>query len=139
MPFATEWNVRKGPIASFTLDCKPHAFAPPNGTMNGGNGQWKGMTLCLLTNPACACNITMVGFEFGDTMVRGCQTVALCTGSGPAPDILVKGDIGLHCPCHLVRIADTLNSQCYISEVLEPVVLPYIQRLPSAIFQQDNA
>ncbi|GFX06360.1 uncharacterized protein TNCV_2938881 [Trichonephila clavipes] len=33
----------------------------------------------------------------------------------------------------------TLNSQSYISEVLEPVVRPYIQRLPSAIFQQDNA
>ncbi|GFX28355.1 transposable element Tcb1 transposase [Trichonephila clavipes] len=29
-------------------------------------------TLCLLTNPASACNITMVGFEFGHTVVRGC-------------------------------------------------------------------
>ncbi|GFU74113.1 hypothetical protein TNCV_1642371 [Trichonephila clavipes] len=27
--------------------------------------------LCLLRNPASACNITMIGFEFGDTMVRG--------------------------------------------------------------------
>ncbi|KFM62927.1 Transposable element Tcb1 transposase, partial [Stegodyphus mimosarum] len=29
--------------------------------------------------------------------------------------------------------------QHYISEVLEPVVLPYLQGLPTAIFQQDNA
>ncbi|GFV90576.1 transposable element Tcb1 transposase [Trichonephila clavipes] len=36
----------------------------------------------------------------------------------------------------LVRMAGTLNGQVYISEVLEPVVLPYIQRLPSAIFQE---
>ncbi|GFS90560.1 transposable element Tcb1 transposase [Trichonephila clavipes] len=38
----------------------------------------------------------------------------------------------------LVRIAGNLNSQRYISEVLEPVVLPYLQGLVTAIFQQDN-
>ncbi|GFV61940.1 transposable element Tcb1 transposase [Trichonephila clavipes] len=36
-------------------------------------------------------------------------------------------------------IAGTLNSQRYISEVLEPVVLPYLQGFAAAIFQQDNA
>ncbi|GFY25532.1 transposable element Tcb1 transposase [Trichonephila clavipes] len=36
-------------------------------------------------------------------------------------------------------MAGTLNSQCYISEVLESVVLPYLQGLAPAIFQQDNA
>ncbi|GFW48801.1 transposable element Tcb1 transposase [Trichonephila clavipes] len=36
-------------------------------------------------------------------------------------------------------IASTLNSQRYISEVLEPVVLPYFQGLATAIFQQDDA
>ncbi|GFT63689.1 transposable element Tcb1 transposase [Trichonephila clavipes] len=39
----------------------------------------------------------------------------------------------------LVRMAGTLNSQRYISEVLEPVVLPYLQGLATALFQQDNA
>ena len=39
----------------------------------------------------------------------------------------------------LVRIAGTLNSQRYVSEVLEPVVLPYLQGSATAIFQQDNA
>ncbi|GFW46680.1 transposable element Tcb1 transposase [Trichonephila clavipes] len=38
----------------------------------------------------------------------------------------------------LVRIAGTLNSQRYISEVWEPVVLPYLQVLATAIFPQDN-
>ncbi|GFW53777.1 transposable element Tcb1 transposase [Trichonephila clavipes] len=38
-----------------------------------------------------------------------------------------------------VHIAGTLNSQCYISEELEPVVLPCLQGLVTAIFQQDNA
>ncbi|GFS73796.1 transposable element Tcb1 transposase [Trichonephila clavipes] len=40
---------------------------------------------------------------------------------------------------HDVPIPGTLNSQRYISEVLEPVVLPYLQGLATAIFQQDNA
>ncbi|GFU83063.1 transposable element Tcb1 transposase [Trichonephila clavipes] len=54
---------------------------------------------------------------------------------GAVPSITVWGGIGFHCRTPLVRIAGTLN----ISEVLEPVVLPYIQRLPSDIFQQFNA
>ncbi|GFT25663.1 transposable element Tcb1 transposase [Trichonephila clavipes] len=38
-----------------------------------------------------------------------------------------------------VRIAGTLISQRYISDVLQPVVLPYLQGLATAIFQQANA
>ncbi|GFT03061.1 uncharacterized protein TNCV_1361391 [Trichonephila clavipes] len=59
--------------------------------------------------------------------------------TSPAPDIMVLGGIGYHSCTPLIRIAGTLNSQRYISEVLEPVVLPYLQFLATAIFQQDNA
>ncbi|GFW47885.1 transposable element Tcb1 transposase [Trichonephila clavipes] len=59
--------------------------------------------------------------------------------TGPAPGIMVWGVIGYHSRTPLVHIAGTLNSQHYISEVLEPVVLPYLQGLSAAIFQQDNA
>ncbi|UYV71382.1 hypothetical protein LAZ67_8002883 [Cordylochernes scorpioides] len=59
--------------------------------------------------------------------------------TGPAPGIMVWVGIGHHSHTPLVRIAGTLNSQRYISEVLEPVVLPYLQCLPTAIFQQGNA
>ncbi|GFU74811.1 transposable element Tcb1 transposase [Trichonephila clavipes] len=48
------------------------------------------------------------------------------------------GGIGYDSQTSLVRIAGTLNSQCYISGMLEPVVLPYLQGLASAIFEQDN-
>ncbi|GFX32520.1 transposable element Tc1 transposase [Trichonephila clavipes] len=58
---------------------------------------------------------------------------------GPAPGIMVWGGIGYHSRTPFVRIAGTLNSQRYISKVLEPVVLPYLQGLATAIFQQDNA
>ncbi|GFV82494.1 transposable element Tcb1 transposase [Trichonephila clavipes] len=56
----------------------------------------------------------------------------------PAPVIMVWGGIGYSSRTSLVCIAGTLNSQRYISEVLEPVVLPYLQGLATAIFQQDN-
>ncbi|GFW28456.1 transposable element Tcb1 transposase [Trichonephila clavipes] len=59
--------------------------------------------------------------------------------TGPAPGIMVWGGIGYHFCIHLVRITGILNSQRYISEVLEPVVLPYLQGLATAVFQQDNA
>ncbi|GFW13808.1 transposable element Tcb2 transposase [Trichonephila clavipes] len=55
------------------------------------------------------------------------------------PRIMVWGGIGYHSRTSLVRIAGTLNIQRYIFEVLGPVVLPCLQGLDAAIFQQDNA
>ncbi|GFT11643.1 transposable element Tcb1 transposase [Trichonephila clavipes] len=51
----------------------------------------------------------------------------------------VWGGSGYHFRTPLVRIAGTLNSQRYISEVLEQVVLSYLQGLATAICQQYNA
>ncbi|GFV30185.1 transposable element Tcb1 transposase [Trichonephila clavipes] len=59
--------------------------------------------------------------------------------TGPAPGIMVWDGIEYHSRTPLVHITGTLNSQRYITEVLEPVVLPYLQGLATAIFQQDNA
>ncbi|GFW69732.1 transposable element Tcb1 transposase [Trichonephila clavipes] len=59
--------------------------------------------------------------------------------TGPAPGIMVWGDIGYHSRTPLVRIAGTLSNQRNISKVLEPVVLPYLQGLATAILQQDYA
>ncbi|GFX72297.1 transposable element Tcb1 transposase [Trichonephila clavipes] len=72
----------------------------------------------------------------GERMLNSC---VIHRHTGPAPGIMVWGGIGYHSRTPLVRIAGTLNSQCYISEVLEPVVLPYLQGLVTAILQHDNA
>ncbi|GFS82792.1 transposable element Tcb1 transposase [Trichonephila clavipes] len=72
----------------------------------------------------------------GERMLNSC---VMHRHTGPAPGIMVWGGIGYHSRTPLARIAGTLNSQRYISEVLEPVVLPYRQGLATAIFQQDNA
>ncbi|GFY02970.1 transposable element Tcb1 transposase [Trichonephila clavipes] len=72
----------------------------------------------------------------GERMLNSC---VMHHHTGSAPGIMVWGGIGYPSRTSLVRIVGTLNSQRYISEVLEPVVLPYLQGLATAIFQQDNA
>ncbi|GFV04093.1 transposable element Tcb1 transposase [Trichonephila clavipes] len=56
----------------------------------------------------------------GNRMLNSC---VMHHHTGPAPGIMVWGGIGYHSRTPLVRIASTLNSQHYISEVLEPVIL----------------
>ncbi|GFU32761.1 transposable element Tc3 transposase [Trichonephila clavipes] len=72
----------------------------------------------------------------GERMLNSC---VMHRHTGSALDIRLWGGIGYHSRTLLVRIAGTLNCQRYISEVLEPVVLLYLQGLATAIFQQDNA
>ncbi|GFS72595.1 transposable element Tcb1 transposase [Trichonephila clavipes] len=71
----------------------------------------------------------------GQRMLNSC---VMYRHTASAPDIMVWGSIGYHSRIHLVCIAGTLNSQRYTSEVLEPVVLSYLQGLATAIFEQDN-
>ncbi|GFV50260.1 transposable element Tcb1 transposase [Trichonephila clavipes] len=72
----------------------------------------------------------------GERMPNSC---VMHRHTGPAPGIMVWGGIGYHSRSPLVRIVGTSNSQRFISEVLEPVLLPYLQGLATALFQQDNA
>ncbi|GFV50647.1 transposable element Tcb1 transposase [Trichonephila clavipes] len=71
----------------------------------------------------------------GERMLNSC---VMHSHPGPASDIMVWGGIGYHSRTLLVCIAGTLKTQRYMSEVLEPVVLPYLQNLATAIFHQDN-
>ncbi|GFT91323.1 transposable element Tcb1 transposase [Trichonephila clavipes] len=53
----------------------------------------------------------------GERMLNSC---VMHSHTGPAPVIMLWGGIRYHSRTPLVRIAGTLNSQRYISEVLEP-------------------
>ncbi|GFU21323.1 transposable element Tc1 transposase [Trichonephila clavipes] len=53
--------------------------------------------------------------------------------------IMVRGAIAYDSTSPLERIQGTLNAQRYVQNVLSPVAILYLQRLPDAIFQQDNA
>ncbi|UYV77027.1 hypothetical protein LAZ67_14002920 [Cordylochernes scorpioides] len=39
----------------------------------------------------------------------------------------------------LLRIQGTMTAQRYVDDVLRPVTLPYLQGVPNALYQQDNA
>ncbi|GFW85075.1 transposable element Tcb1 transposase [Trichonephila clavipes] len=67
----------------------------------------------------------------GERMLNSC---VIHRPTGLAPGIMVWGGIGYHSCTLLVHIAGTLNSHRYMTEVLEPVVLPYLQSLATTIF-----
>ncbi|GFU25638.1 uncharacterized protein TNCV_3622011 [Trichonephila clavipes] len=81
-------------------------------------GWQNGMKLSLLTSLACLQQHDgriRVWRHRGKRMLNNRHT-------GPASGIMVWGGIGYPSRNPLVRFAGTLNSQRYISEVLDPVV-----------------
>ncbi|KFM61077.1 hypothetical protein X975_20150, partial [Stegodyphus mimosarum] len=52
---------------------------------------------------------------------------------------MVWGAIVCNTRSPLVLFRGTMTAQRYVHEILQPHVLPLMQRLPGAIFQQDNA
>ncbi|UYV84839.1 hypothetical protein LAZ67_X003662 [Cordylochernes scorpioides] len=53
--------------------------------------------------------------------------------------IMVWGAIAYDSRSPLLRIQGTMTAQRYVDDVLRPVALPYLQRVPNALYQQDNA
>ncbi|GFU79046.1 transposable element Tc1 transposase [Trichonephila clavipes] len=52
---------------------------------------------------------------------------------------MIWGAISYHGRFNLLRIEGNLNSNRYVLEVLQSKVVPFLQDIPGAIFQQDNA
>ncbi|UYV73494.1 hypothetical protein LAZ67_10003725 [Cordylochernes scorpioides] len=53
--------------------------------------------------------------------------------------IMVWGAIAYDSRSPLLRIQGTMMAQRYVDDVLRPVTLPYLQGVPNALYQQDNA
>ncbi|UYV72058.1 hypothetical protein LAZ67_9001700 [Cordylochernes scorpioides] len=53
--------------------------------------------------------------------------------------IMVWGAISYDSRSPLLRIQGTMTAQRYVDDVLRPVTLPYLQGVPNALYQQDNA
>ncbi|GFU62295.1 transposable element Tc3 transposase [Trichonephila clavipes] len=113
-------------FASFTLDWKSQAFAPP--MLRSAADMDKEWNDIVFTDKS----LFYLQHHDGPIRVwrhRGEKLLNCCVRHryiGPTPVEWFGGGIGFHCRTPLLRIAGTLNSQCYISEVLEPMVLPYI-------------
>ncbi|GFX85604.1 transposable element Tcb2 transposase [Trichonephila clavipes] len=57
----------------------------------------------------------------------------------PTVGVMVWGVIAYNTRSPLVLTRGTMTTQRYVHDILKPHVLPLMQRLPGAIFQQDNA
>ncbi|UYV67486.1 hypothetical protein LAZ67_5000874 [Cordylochernes scorpioides] len=53
--------------------------------------------------------------------------------------IMVWGAIAYDSRSPLLHIRGTMTAQRYVDDVLRPVTLPYLQGVPNALYQQDNA
>ncbi|UYV64900.1 hypothetical protein LAZ67_3002334 [Cordylochernes scorpioides] len=53
--------------------------------------------------------------------------------------IMVWGAIAYDSRSPLLRIQGTMTAQRYVDDMLRPVTLPYLQGVPNALYQQDNA
>ncbi|GFW31012.1 transposable element Tcb2 transposase [Trichonephila clavipes] len=64
---------------------------------------------------------------------------ALQRHTTPTAAVMVWGEIACNIRSPLVLIRGTMTAQWYVHDILHPDVLSLMQRLPGAIFQQDNA
>lgn len=53
--------------------------------------------------------------------------------------MIVRGAIGYHGQSQQLIIVGNINSNRYITDVLEPEVIPCLEPLPGALFQNDSA
>ncbi|GFV30951.1 transposable element Tcb1 transposase [Trichonephila clavipes] len=109
-----------------------------NGAMHGGNGQRNEKKHIFYEFLFCLQHHNdwfRVWIHHGERLLNFC-VVRRHTGTATAS--WFGGGIRFPCRTPLVCIASTLISLRYNSEVLDFVVIPYIECLTSAIFQQDN-
>ncbi|GFT02106.1 transposable element Tcb2 transposase [Trichonephila clavipes] len=59
--------------------------------------------------------------------------------TAPTARIMIWGPIAYNTRSPLVLIRGIMAAQRYVHDILQPHVLPFMQRLPGVIFQQDNA
>ncbi|GFT33598.1 transposable element Tcb2 transposase [Trichonephila clavipes] len=64
---------------------------------------------------------------------------ALQRHTAPTAGVMVWGAIAYNTWSLLALIRGTMTAQRYVHDILQPHVLPLMERLPRAIFQQDNA
>ncbi|GBN15118.1 hypothetical protein AVEN_224731-1 [Araneus ventricosus] len=58
---------------------------------------------------------------------------------GPTPGVMVRGAFSYDSRNTLVVIPLTLTAKLYVSLVIQPVVLPFMNSIQGGVFQQDNA
>ncbi|GFV02692.1 transposable element Tcb1 transposase [Trichonephila clavipes] len=99
-----------------------------------------GKSLCLVMNPGLFWGQMITVYGCGGALVSGTippNTVLRQTAH--TAGVMVWGAIAYDSRSTLIAMRGTLTSQRYVDDILRPHVLPFINGLPGAIFQQDNA
>ncbi|GFX99630.1 transposable element Tcb1 transposase [Trichonephila clavipes] len=77
-------------------------------------------------------------FVCGDPVVNASILSLFYSDTAPTAEVMVWGAIAYNTRSPLVLIRGTITAQWYVHDILQPHVLPLMQRLPGAIFQLDN-
>ncbi|GFX11868.1 transposable element Tcb2 transposase [Trichonephila clavipes] len=96
--------------------------------------------LSLATNPDSISAVMTIVFVCGDPVVNA-SILPLLHSDTPLPTVgvMVWGVIAYNTRSPIVLIRGPMTAQSYVHDILQSHVLPLMQRLTGAIFQQDNA
>ncbi|GFS65486.1 uncharacterized protein TNCV_2468851 [Trichonephila clavipes] len=102
--------------------------------------QWNGTRLSLVTNPDSISTVMTIVFMCGEPVVNASILPLLYSdNTAPTAGVMVWAAIAYNIRSPLVLILSTTAAQRYAHDILQPHVLSLMQRLPGAIFQQNNA
>ncbi|GFX02869.1 transposable element Tcb1 transposase [Trichonephila clavipes] len=79
-----------------------------------------------------------IRIEYWIANIKTLRSTALQPHTTSTAGVMVWGAIAYNTRSPLVLIRDTMTAQRYVHDILQPHVLLLMQRLPGAIFQQDN-
>ncbi|GFY06672.1 uncharacterized protein TNCV_3525281 [Trichonephila clavipes] len=98
-----------------------------------------GKRLCLVMNPGLFWGQMITVYGCGGALVSGTILPTLFYVTLPAQLVQWSGAIAYDSRSTLIVMRGTLTGQCYVGDILRPHVGPFLNGLPGAIFQQDNA
>ncbi|GFV69440.1 DDE_3 domain-containing protein [Trichonephila clavipes] len=99
-----------------------------------------GKGLCSVMNPCLFEGQIITVYGYGGALVSG--TIPLHTvlrHTAHTAGVMVWGAIAYDSRCTLIVMRGTLTGQRYVDDYLRPHVGPFLNGLPVAIFQQNNA
>ncbi|GFU38595.1 DDE_3 domain-containing protein [Trichonephila clavipes] len=98
-----------------------------------------GKRLCLVMNPGLFWGQMITVYGSGGTLVSGTIPPHCSTSHCRTAGVMVWGAIAYDSRSTLIVMRGTLTGQRYVDDILRPHVGSFLNGLPGAIFQQDNA
>ncbi|GBM46790.1 hypothetical protein AVEN_195207-1 [Araneus ventricosus] len=98
-----------------------------------------GKTWCLVMNPGSFWGQTIIAYGCGRPGERYNSTHVVARHTAHTAGIMVWGSITYASRSALTVVCGTLTGQRHVDDILRPHVGPFLNGLPGAIFQQDNA